>query len=241
MVDMEQNKDNIPSMQLRIFSLSLRICKPQDAMILCVTVKVFSSEWLIVCYSSSIWLLFAFYAWSLFFPVSPPIGSIIMNNLWRSFQVSTGCCLPKILNMHGCKNTSSFACPMTCLSAFTAHGHAFAVVSIPLTVQLFSRRAKKLAFNELCWSSLHRYTSLLGRQRNAGESIIILSFLSWRCESTSVKSPSIFVTFPLDLSPASLTLLLRPHPKKNWIRFKEVWNAWEEYNSSIAPVLLLTY
>lgn len=44
-------------------------------------------------------------------------------------------------------------------------------------------------FNELCWSSLHHYTSLLGRQRSPGKSIV-LSFLSCRCESTSVKSPS---------------------------------------------------
>lgn len=44
-------------------------------------------------------------------------------------------------------------------------------------------------FNELCWSSLHHYTSLLRRQRSPGKSIV-LSFLSCRCESTSVKSPS---------------------------------------------------
>lgn len=88
MIDVEQgqffhflNKHNIPSRQLRISFLSLRIRKPQDGVFLCVGVEVFSSEWVIVCYCSSISLLFAFYACSLFSPVSPSIASIIMNNL----------------------------------------------------------------------------------------------------------------------------------------------------------------
>lgn len=200
----------------------------------------FSSEWLIVFFCSSGWLLSAFNARSLLLPVSPSIRSIVVNDLLCSFQASTGCCLPKYWTGTLQKYLRiCISCEMFKILYYTRSRICRGQRPTDSPAILAWCQNSLSDFNELCWSSLHRYTSLLGRQRSAAESII-LSFLSWRCESMSVKSPSIFVTFPLDLSSASLTLLWRP-PPKNWISFKEVSDAWEEYNSSIAPVLLLTF
>lgn len=119
------------------------------------------------------------------------------------------------------------------------------VVSVPRTSRLFSCKKSLPDFNELCWSSLHRYTSLC-REVPASPSSSFFPVMTMR--EHECEGPLHYCHLPFGsvtnkhphLAPLPLTLRLRP-PPKNWISFKEVWDEWEEYDSSIASALLLTF